>query len=727
MGLANRHIGLLLAGVALGALSAGEAMAQTLNANATNVTLLERLVIGAGNPKVAIATPQAVTVVDQDDIDSQQATTIGEIFDAVPGTTMVGSDRILGQAFNIRGIGAVNNSADGSRIVVTVDGAPKFNEQYRMGSFFSDPELYKSIEVLRGPASSTLYGSGALGGVINFVTKDASDFIADGATGAVRIKGGYDSNGNGALASALIAHRINETFDILATGSFRRSDAFTLADGSILSGSDFETWSGLIKGTARFGQGEEQTVRLSWQHWDSDADDQDYVQTGTESLGGVTNAFGTVDRHVTDDTFVLSYENPASDNPWLDLKVALSYSDTRNSQSNHKPGSPVSFAPGMPPMPVAPTGPGDTGSTAILNDTDYGYATWQLKADNTIEWIGNGLENYLTIGSQISTQHRTAGRPEGTAALQQHPEGIEDKLGLFVQNETIFNNDLTVIAGARADLHHMTPLNDIAGATEIEGVALSPKLAAFYQVNDTLGIFGSVAHTERFPTLDELYSYSATRGLSLGLEKESSNNFELGFSTSAYDVGGIENTVALKTTAFVNDITNAIRTNPAPSGAGGPYYVNLEHVRLWGIEVEASYESELVFGRLAYTHTLGEFVEGYSTSSSTINPGDPLTSVPQDKLALTIGARAPEWNLEYGARAIIAAEGETAVTSSGTAEAYATADLFASWKPHHGAFAGTEAQFSIENVFDADYRENLSTDRSKGRTFKLTLARQFDY
>ena len=28
---------------------------------------------------------------------------------------------------------------------------------------------------------------------------------------------------------------------------------------------------------------------------------------------------------------------------------------------------------------------------------------------------------------------------------------------------------------------------------------------------------------------------------------------------------------------------------------------------------------------------------------------------------------------------------------------------------------------------NADYRENLSGDRSKGRTFKLTLAKQFDY
>ena len=80
-----------------------------------------------------------------------------------------------------------------------------------MGSFFSDPELYKSVEVLRGPASSTLYGAGALGGVINFTTKDASDFLQDGNDNALRLKGSYESNGNGYLASTIFAHRFNDS------------------------------------------------------------------------------------------------------------------------------------------------------------------------------------------------------------------------------------------------------------------------------------------------------------------------------------------------------------------------------------------------------------------------------------------------------------------------------------------------------------------------------------
>ena len=63
----------------------------------------------------------------------------------------------------------------------------------------------------------------------------------------------------------------------------------------------------------------------------------------------------------------------------------------------------------------------------------------------------------------------------------------------------------------------------------------------------------------------------------------------------------------------------------------------------------------------------------------------------------------------------------------GTAEAWSTLDLFASWKPNQGPLEGTEILASVDNVFNADYRENLDLDRSKGRTFKLTLSKQFDY
>ncbi|WP_341863755.1 TonB-dependent receptor plug domain-containing protein [Gymnodinialimonas sp. 57CJ19] len=142
--------------------------------HAQETTPLGRIILGWGTDQVALDTPQAVTVINQEEIERQQATTIGEFFDGVPGVQAIGSDRVLGQTFNFRGWGEVP-AGDEGRVVVLQDGATQYYEQYRMGSLFSDPNLFCNIEVLRGPASATLYGSGAIGGVVRFETCDSSD------------------------------------------------------------------------------------------------------------------------------------------------------------------------------------------------------------------------------------------------------------------------------------------------------------------------------------------------------------------------------------------------------------------------------------------------------------------------------------------------------------------------------------------------------------------------
>ncbi|MEX2691739.1 TonB-dependent receptor domain-containing protein [Rhizobium mongolense] len=702
----------LLACTALFVLGAGSpAYSQSQEEEAASqktdrVTPLKKIVVGAGQRKIAIDTPQAVTVLDQKDIDDLQAETIGDIFKDVPGVSIAGSDRVFGEAFNIRGIGSTEDSADGSRIVVNVDGAQKFYEQYRMGSFFSDPELYKSVEVLRGPASSTLYGAGALGGVINFTTKDASDFLQEGYDNALRLKSSYETNGNGYLGSSIFAHRFNEGAEFLGMLNKRGSSQFELGDGSDLSGSDFQSWSGLAKGAFHFGDGDEQTLRLSYQHWDSGANDQDYAQTGTQA------AFGTVDRHVVDDTAVLSYENPVSDNPWLDLKASLSYSDTSVDQSD-----------------------GTLGGFSNIIDADYGYRTWQANLQNTSEFSGDGWVNYLTYGSQLSHQDRTADSPLATSptpgAIATHPEGTDNKVGLFVQNEFVYDERLTIIGGVRGDFVWREPGDSTAAfsnAVDVNDQAFSPKLAAHYKLTDEFGVFGSIARTERLPTLDELYTWS--KGTSLDLKKEKSNNYEVGFTATRDDIFQAGDNISFKTTAFYNDLENLIAT----TGTGASsYFYNVGKARIYGVEVEGAYESDYAFAKLAYTGTQGQ------DRSDGVNYNKPLPTVPAHKIAFTLGGRLPERDIEYGTRVTHAFEAQNSVrgtaASSGStpnhlvvpAPDWTTVDIFASWRPQSGEMQGWQVQASVNNLFDQYYRENISNDYAKGRTFKITLSKQLDW
>lgn len=693
------------------------------------VTQLQRLVLGAGQEKVAIDTPQAVSVLEQEDIDSAQPSSVADVIRKIPGVNVTGSDRVLGQSFNIRGVGAPENSGDQGRIIVNVDGVQKFYEQYRLGSFFSDPELFKRVEVLRGPASSTLYGSGALGGVVNFTTKDASDFIAEGERGALKLKSTLESNGKGVLGSATLAQRMGENAEFLLMGNWRQADVYESGNGTEVIGTNFRAWSGLAKGT--FKVGDEGTLRLSYQRWDSDLDDQQLSQTSTATF------FGLVDRHVVDQTAIASYENPFSDNDMLDLKVQLSYSATSNKQRDAELR-----------MACSP------GSMAVLCDSDFAYRTWQFNAQNTMEWTGANWENYLTYGLQVADQSREADSwlNDGTLLpVRYHPQGTDLKAGFFVQNEFIWNDRLTVIPGVRFDWHNLEPNGDVTHpitgtpiGTGFEDTAISPKLAAHYKFNDTLAVFGSIAHTERFPTIDEVFSTSGssfTFNPSLDLKKELSTNYELGFALSGYDMIQDGDAAQFKFTGFYNDVTDLIALNPdlvgPPPGPPAPPvfndmpgYVNINSAEIYGFEVESAYDSDYVFANAAYTYTIGK-----NTSAGVTAATEYLTAVAPHELKVTVGGKLPQHDLRFGWNARFVAGPQDSARDTdvppGTSTRYSTAfnvhDIFVSWTPKEGAMRGWEVHGGIDNLFNEQYKEFLNNDLAKGRTFKLSLSKQIGW
>ncbi|HEY6633812.1 MAG TPA: TonB-dependent receptor [Rhizobiaceae bacterium] len=689
------------------------------------VTLLQRLVLGAGVEKVAVDTPSAVTVLDQADIDVLQPETIAEIIRDIPGVNVTGSDRLLGQSFNIRGIGAPENSGDGGRIIVNVDGAQKFYEQYRLGSFFSDPELYRRVEVLRGPAFSTLYGSGALGGVINFETKDASEFIADGQNGAFRQKASWNSNGNGYLLSTVLAQRLGENAEILLTGNYRDSDSYKSGDGEEVVGTNFRAWSGLAKGT--FKVGDEGTARLSYQQWDSDLDDQQLSQTSTATF------FGLVDRHVIDRTAIVSYENPFSDNDMLDVKLSASYSDTSNEQRKADMRDSCG-----------------AGTLAVVCDSNYAYQTWEFTGQNTMEWAGDNWTNHLTIGSQTTYLTREAESffNDGVQfPVTFHPQGTDLKTGIFAQNEFVWDERLSIIPGVRLDWHRLSPDANVVDplgdpASDTDDTAFSPKIAALYKFNDIVSVFGSIAHTERFPTVDEVFSTASSQTTflpSLDLRKERSNNFELGFALSGADLVQVGDAGQLKLTGFYNDVKDLIALNPdlvgPPPGPPGPPvfndipgYVNINNAEIYGFEIESAYEADYVFANAAYSYVVGKNKD----------TGADLTTVAPHELAFTVGGKLPDHYIRFGWTArFVAAPQDRArdrdtpppgdPNSTRFAEAFDVHNIFLTWKPEEGQLAGWEAEVGVDNLFNKQYKEFLVNDDAKGRTFKVSLAKQFGW
>lgn len=664
-------------------------------------TLLQRLILGAGRAKVATDTPQAVTALEQEDIDDKQASTVTDLLKGVPNVSVVGgANRALGQSFNIRGIGKGESASDEGRILVNVDGVPQFFEQYRMGGFFNDPELFKRVEILRGPASSTLYGSGALGGVINFTTKDASDFLGEGQNGALKLKSSYDSNSNGYLASGILAMRLSNYAEFLVSGNYRTADQFSDGDGLKIEGSEFTTPNGLAKGTFYLDENKERKIQVSYSQFNSDQKDQAYSQLQP------TGSFGTVDRVVNNKQAQISYEDAATDNPWLDLKLTLSYNNITNEQSNATLGA----------------------FSSIGQDSTYGYESYQFLGQNTFEWSGDKYENYLTVGGQLVQQDRTTGT---ATPLGHHPEGTDFQAGFFVQNEFIWNDKLTLIPGVRIDhqtLSGADTVGTLAGTqvpADKSDTAFSPKLAALYKFTDHFSVFGSYAHTERFPSLDEIYSNDYGSGVrpnySLDLKKEKSNNYEMGFVVTTNDLVQAGDSFDFKTTGFYNKIDDLI----VRQRNSYPQYINIGQAEIYGLEFEAGYNSHNFFTDAGLGLTVG----------TDLTDGTGLTTVAPPELSIGAGYRMPDRGLTFGweGRFVFAESRAPLATTMTLAEtlrrdAFNTHDVYVNWRPdQESQFKGWEASFRVENVFDTTYRDFLSNDNGKGRTFKLSLAKQFGW
>ena len=130
----------------------------------------ETIVTTTRVPTPAERVAAAVTVIDRQTIEERGYVTLADALRAVPGVNLVqqGAAGQVASAF-LRG-------TESRHVLVLLDGVPINDPSTPSGAFNFGNELLgdiERIEVVRGPGSS-LYGSGAIGGVINMITRRAA-------------------------------------------------------------------------------------------------------------------------------------------------------------------------------------------------------------------------------------------------------------------------------------------------------------------------------------------------------------------------------------------------------------------------------------------------------------------------------------------------------------------------------------------------------------------------
>ncbi|HET7267521.1 MAG TPA: TonB-dependent receptor [Oleiagrimonas sp.] len=180
-----------------------------------------------------------VAVLGGKELDADMASTLGETVSRIPGVQTTALGQAVGRPV-IHGMG-------GPRVAVTEGGmsAADVSTISQDHAVTIEPFLANQIEVLKGP-STLLYGSGAIGGVVNAVTGRIPQTAPyDGFSGRVQWR--YDSVSNGRTGMFRVDGG-NEHFALHADG-VRRDDHDYDIPGGTLANSWLRTTTGAVGGS----------------------------------------------------------------------------------------------------------------------------------------------------------------------------------------------------------------------------------------------------------------------------------------------------------------------------------------------------------------------------------------------------------------------------------------------------------------------------------------------
>lgn len=206
-----------------------------------SVSLGEVVVTGSNSSVATNLLPYSVSVIGQERLESTGQTQVLSAISGMVPSLFVSERSIFGFGVSnggsghikLRGIGGDRASA----VLMMVDGQPQFAGIYshHIADFY-DKEYVERVEVLRGPGS-VLYGSNAMAGVINVITKNPRE------RGIRTTLSSQFGSYNTWLSSATNTIRIGR-FSSLASLSYNRTDGtvdnfdFKQADGYVKIGYD---------------------------------------------------------------------------------------------------------------------------------------------------------------------------------------------------------------------------------------------------------------------------------------------------------------------------------------------------------------------------------------------------------------------------------------------------------------------------------------------------------
>lgn len=641
---------------------------------------MELVVTTPTRTKISLSdAPAAVTVVTAKDIKAKNVSRLGDVLDQVPSLYL--RDGALGQSQGTSGTSGMSlRGVDQSRTLILLDGQPL--QDARSGKVNWQVPFIEDIarvEVVPG-AFSSLYGSNAIGGVINIISKqpDRHEFSA-------KVKKGW-GDASGEDASIYDREKLDNGLGIVAGLGYQNHDSYvndfvvaTPVAGvptiPVTGAQPTTTRDGLLayligdKGTTPWHSANA-TAKLFYNLNDRDKiytgiayqeTNQGYTQFNTYLRDGAgapvsSGAIGVNGQRIAVTGTTLSESNFVNNSPLHEAatRFFVGYDGTLGNDyalkvdlAKIKRAYSFTFA--------GPTATWNSGSGSLYDTPNSGLdGTAQLTfpvGSRQVLVTGLALHND-TANQQVYTLTDWR-NPDTQTTVTSSYNGDSTTTSVFAQDEISAADRLTVYLGGRLDNWQTKGDSTVAPASATlyptrSATAFSPKVSAVYQATETSTLRASFGKSFRAPTNEDMYTTSITPSrITKGdpnLQPEHGITWEVGGEhriTENNKVSATYYETELSDLIYLKQVT----TTPLPALS---LRINAGKARIRGIELSAASRlSSWLELDANYAYIESTMLENLADPGSV---GKRLTDSPKNIAGIGLTAQQGAWSGTLNAR-----------------------------------------------------------------------------
>ena len=563
--------------------------------------------------------------------------------------------------------------------------------------------MLASVDIVRGPTAN-IYGSGAIGGVVSFRTKDVQDILRPGEKSALEVGTSLGSNSNRALGSAFAGAR-TAAVDIFVGATTRTQSDYKDGDGTLITNSGNNVSSQIAKLTVRPWDGHEFKFGGIAQ--------EDHYNNGQYNRGPILTAAqralyqgsSVYQSEVKNFTGTAKWTYYKPEDKLLNWDANVYWNQTDNDQWK------IAHLSGTAQAGVCRT-PGNNVSGCVGDPRGYVLDTIGFDVHNTSRFEFGDLRNAVTFGADGFQDDVTTTEARGNSNVTT-PGGVRTVTGGFAQWKMNYSTWLEVVSAIRYDNYKLESFT-----TESSGERFSPKITVGVTPLPGFTPYVSYAEGYRAPSITETLVAGAhatgggpafftcangTSGLfcflpNPALRPEIGKNKEAGINLKYDSIFSQGDSFRGKFNAFRNDLEDYIEGTPnTPTAtAFGTFnkfyqYQNIPKAHIQGFEAETLYDAGAWF-----VGVNGQIQRGYNDET---NFG--LVNIQPDKIATTLGLRSPDRTVTIAGTWVSAASNQHINQLQyipGTS--YDLLNLYLTWQPHKDVWFN----FSVDNVLDQYYR-----------------------